>query len=62
MTTEKIREQLEKLKTLADMQLSLKNSGDKNAITQKKIEITREEMLKCTYNVGKLLKEIESKV
>lgn len=61
-TTTRIKEQIDKLKTLSKLQDNISSTESDSFLMKKKMEITREEMLKCTYNVGKLLKQLEEKV
>jgi hypothetical protein len=65
--TEKIREQIEKINALSSLQkdlLRVENElSDKDLeLVKTKLAVIREEMLKATYAIGKLLKEIEEKV
>jgi hypothetical protein len=67
MSTDKIREEIEKIKTLASLQkdyLNIKGESSEKELEliKTKLAITREEMLKSTYSIGKLLTQIEEKV
>lgn len=67
MKTEKIREELEKLKVLANLYTKLCNSIDNSKfrntkIIKLKIITTKEEMIKSNYRVGQMLKKLEEKV
>ncbi|MBR9690377.1 hypothetical protein GOV08_01705 [Candidatus Woesearchaeota archaeon] len=64
MSSKKIREQIEKIRSLSTLYSKLNSSlgtpNDKE--TQLKMDVAKKEMLKCTYKVGKLLKELEQKI
>ena len=67
MTTEKIREETEKLRALLKLYDDLSKSagaafGRETEELHVKLKVAREEMLKATYKVGQLLTEIEEKV
>ncbi len=67
MSTEKIREELEKIKTLSSLQKNLlkiesASSEKELEVIKTKLVITREEMLKSTYSINKILKQLEEKV
>lgn len=65
MTVEKIKEEVEKIRTLSSLQKRLYEDvtqGDDSEILKQKIKVTKEELLKSTYNVNKILKQIEEKI
>ena len=67
MGTQDIRAQIQKIKALIALQKKLLDTAEKSAPKEKeliitKLKVTREEMLKSTYSIGKLLKDIEEKV
>lgn len=65
MTIQKIKEEIEKIKTLIELQNKLfedVNQGDTSFLIKQKIIVTRDELLKSNYKIGKSLKELEEKV
>ena len=65
MSTEKIRTQIEKINALISLQkdlLKAESGAGKKDLVKAKLTVIREEMLKATYSIGKLLREIEEKV
>lgn len=67
MSTDKIRVQVERIKTLLNLQKDILNekersSGKELEIIKIKLTVTRDEMLKSSYSIGQFLKEIEEKV
>ena len=55
---EKIREEVEKISLLADLgkELSLKDDED----SRLRLDVAKEQILKSTYNIKKVLTEMES--
>ena len=62
MKTSNLKEEIEKMKSLIALQKRLAedaNQGDSSEILKRKVILTREEILKSTYKINKLIKEIE---
>ena len=65
MTTSKIKDEIEKIRTLSTLKRNLCEDafqGDNSEILMQRIIVTQEELLKSTYKINKILKDIEQKI
>ena len=65
MTTEKLKEEITKIKTLDILKKKLCEDayqGDDSELLKQRIIVTKEELLKSTYKINKLLKEMEKDI
>lgn len=65
MTVDKIKEEIEKIRSLTVLQKRLCEDayqGDNSDILKQKIKVTRDELLKSTYNINKIVKDIEERI
>ena len=65
MSTTKLKEEVEKMRTLISLKKRLCEDayqGDNSEMLKEKITVTQEELLKSTYRINKIVKEIETKI
>jgi len=56
--TDKIREETEKISMLSELGEELSNKSDEDS--RLRLDVAKEQILKSTYNIKKILKEFES--
>ncbi len=58
--TDDIREEVEKISMLSELGEELSNKPDED--NQLRLDVAKEQVLKSTYNIKKILKEFESRL